>query len=232
MVIVLDCETIDRVYNAISDISWAIVERNKIKEIKAFVPRETIAEQSKGEFSAPKLFATMQEVANGNATVKSWIDICAEMLEDFNKATRIYAYNAPFDRGAIIRTGQILGIEGTVSPFENEKIFNKWRDLWAWAANTILYKKSFIDFCTANNLLTEKGNISTSAETCLKFIRKDLNYEEKHTARADVLDEIEIYLTIKKEVKKDYNETAQDYDAQCNTSPYLRIKKLRTAINS
>lgn len=231
MVIVLDVETISIEYNAISDIAWGIINRNKLKQTKCYIPQETLSKQAEGEFSAPKLSATMAEVERGNAKIKPWRDICKELAHDIEQAKYVYAYNATFDRQAIIRTSKMLAMSEIADYFSQTSIYDKWRDLWAWAANTILFKKSFIDFCESNGLTTPKGYCSTSAETCLKYLRRDLDYVEQHTALADIKDEFDIYLAIKKEIKAEYQEICLDEQEQnFKGKPFFTIDRLKQAI--
>ena len=62
-------------------------------------------------------------------------------------------------------------------------------------------------FCEKHEYFTEKGNYSTTAETVYKFITKNTDFEEEHTALADSLIELEILLaTVEKgaELEKEY----------------------------
>jgi hypothetical protein len=227
--IILDCETISFEYNKICDLAWAVVQRNKVVTLKNYIVAEHMAVMATGNFSAPKMVATMQEVAKGNAIVAPWQEIMEDLYSDIQQANGIYAYNAAFDRNKIIETCKALQSPYT-EVFESAEVYDKWRCLWAWATNTILYKKSFIDFCEAHGYVSEKGNHKTSAETCLRFIRKDTEYTEQHTARADVLDEFEIYLTIKKAVKREFSDAVPDSNDFKGT--WHNIKRLNIAINS
>lgn len=230
MNIILDCETISKKYQCISDLAWALIERNKIVALKNFIPVEHLSIMADGEFSGPKMAETMAEVTKGRAVIAPWNQIMEVLRADCEKAKRIYAYNAAFDRNATARTCKALRSEYT-EYFTSATYTDKWRDLWAWSSNTILYKKSFIDFCEAHGLKTPKGFCSTSAETTLKFIRNNPAYVEQHTARADVLDEFEIYLNIKKEIKREYDELCKDEDATgFKGKPFYTIKKLENAM--
>lgn len=233
MIIVLDVETLDINYNQICDIAWATVERNRITAIKNYIPLEHLARMAEGSFSKSKMSATMAEVANGNAIIKPWAEIAEELKQDFTEATYIYAYNASFDRSKVISINDALQTTAYGEFFKSAEIFDKWRDLWAWSSNTILFKKSFIDFCTAHNLRTPKKYCSTSAETTLKFINNDPDYVEAHTARQDVLDEFQIYLTIKKAIKREYAEIClDDEETNFKGKPFYNIKRLEDAINN
>ena len=232
MNIILDCETISFDYNCICDLAWALVSRNKVVTVKNFIVAEHLEKMATGNFSQPKMAKTLAEVTKGNAIIKAWDEIMGELLQDMNNANNVYAYNANFDRNAIIKTCKALQSEYT-EQVETANFFELWRDLWAWASNTILYKKSFIDFCEAHNLKTEKGYCSTSAETCLKYIRNNPDYVEEHTARADVLDEVEIYQTIKRAVKREYSDICPtDEQQNFKGKPFYTIDRLKKAMES
>jgi DNA polymerase III epsilon subunit-like protein len=228
MNIILDCETMT-INHDICDIAWALVDRNKILKVKNFIVKEHLSLMAKGQFSAPKMAQTMAEVANGNAIIAEWDEIAAELLDDMDRANNFYAYNAAFDRTALIKTSKLLQSEFTAE-FENSDRYDKWRCLWAWATNTILFKKSYIDWCEVNGFVSEKGNTKTSAETCIRFIRNDPEYIEAHTARADVLDEFEIYLTIKRAVKREFTDEVPDPDSFKGT--WHNVARLKKAIES
>lgn len=233
-VLILDVETISFEYNCVCDIAWGIAERNRLTTRKDYIVQEHLAQMAEGNFSKPKMAKTMQEVASGRAKIMPFDQIMNELAHDFVKAKYCYAYNATFDRNAIIKTCKALQSK-YVEFFDRQASFDKWRDLWAWASNTILYKKSFIDFCEANNLLTEKGFCSTSAETTLKFLKKDLNYVESHTALDDIEDEFLIYLAIKKEIKREFEEICLDETEHKNSfkgKPFFNIARLKKAINN
>ncbi len=233
MNIVLDIETIDPNYQLISDIAWANINRNKIVEVKNFIPMENLARMADGFFSKPKMAATMAEVTNGNCFILPWSEIAKELRKDCEEASRIYAYNAQFDRNGVVRTSKGLFDADNVEYFTSGDFTDKWRDLWAWASHTILYKKSFIDFCDALELRTPKGYCSTSAETTMKFITNNPDYEEAHTARADVLDEFQIYLAIKKAIKREYDEICKEEDeVSFKGKPFVTLKNLETAMVS
>lgn len=232
MILVLDVETISKQYNCICDIAWGVVERNKMVRAKNFIPLEHLATMADGEFSKPKMAKTMSEVAKGRAIIKPYDEIMAELVQDMVNARYVYAYNATFDRNAITRTCKALQSEFT-EIVESSEMYEKWRDLWAWSSNTILYKKSFIDFCEAHGLTTPKGFCSTSAETTIKFLRNDPTYTESHTALDDIQDEFEIYLAIKKQIKREYDEICKDEEETAfKGKPFYTIDKLKKAMES
>lgn len=233
MIIILDVETIGFKYNEIYDIAWALVERNKIIARKNYIVQEHLAHMAEGNFSKPKMAMTMQEVANGRAIIKPASEILAELAEDVANAKYVYAYNATFDRSKVINLGKALQVPEAVEFFSQSAVFDKWRCLMAWSSHTIIYKKSFIDFCEAHDLKTPKGYCSTTAETVLKFLWNKPDYCESHTALRDVEDEFEIYLAIKKQIKKEYSEICLDEENQnFKGKPFFTIAKLKAALES
>lgn len=230
-IVVLDTETIGIKNSWCYDISWGVLKRNKIIAIKSYLVKELLGEVPTGDFSADKFKDTMSDIAENRTVIKSAHEIFEELLEDLEEAKFVYAYNANFDRGHLIKTAEHLKLFETAEDLT--ALDAKWRDLWAWASNTILYKKSFIDFCEENNLITPKGYCSTSADTCLKYIYQDMKYSEKHIALYDVLDEIQIYLTIKEAVKSECK-TMLDLENSgfFKGKPFYTIEKLKKAMNS
>lgn len=232
MILILDVETISFEYNCVCDIAFGTVDRNRLTSTADFIVQEHLALMSEGNFSKPKMSATMSEVAKGNATIEKWDCIMEVLKKAIDNARYIYAYNASFDRNAILKTCKALQSQYT-EYFESAEVVNKWRDLWAWASNTILYKKTFLDFCEAHELITAKGFCSTSAETTLKFLKNDVSYVEQHTALEDIKDEFQIYLAIKKEIKKEYAEICLDEEQQnFKGKPFFTIARLKKALQS
>lgn len=230
MPIILDVETIDKNYQFIYDIAWGVIKMNKLVKTRNYIVLENLSKMAEGCFSKEKTAVTMKEVVDGNAEILPFNDIMKILVNDFKKESYVYAYNGDFDRRAIINTCKHFKSSYTEF-FEKEENFNKWRCLWAWASNTIIYKKSYIDFCEANKLMTPKGYHSTSAETVLKYLLNDLNYVESHTALKDIKDEFKIYLAIKKETGRDYqNVLVEENKLNFQGKPFFTIKKLERAI--
>jgi len=227
MNLILDTETMT-VNHDICDIAWAVVDRNKIVTVRNFIVKEHLSQMATGQFSAPKMGLTMAEVANGNAEIAPWDYIMNELLATIAVCNNVYAYNASFDRTAIIKTCKLLQSEFTAE-VESPEVYDKWRCLWAWATNTILFKKSYIDWCEVHGFVSDKGNTKTSAETAIRFIRNNPEYIEAHTARADVLDEFEIYLTIKRAVKREYSDAVPDPDSFKGT--WHNVARLKKAMS-
>ena len=85
-------------------------------------------------------------------------------------------------------------------------------DLYLMALQTITHLKGYAKFCTENHLLSKSGkSCATSAESVYAFITDDPNYEEEHTALADALIEMEIFLRCQR-MKKRYTKNCHAWD--------------------
>ena len=102
----------------------------------------------------------------------------------------VCAYNAQFDKEHLITTAQYFGYK---------KFFKTdvhYMDIWGMALSTICNSRNYFKFCVENEFFTAKGYPKTGAECVYRFITKDVNFEEKHTARADCEIETAIFMKI------------------------------------
>ena len=112
--------------------------------------------------------------------------ICRQMARDFKKykVDHAYAYNAPFDEKVFNFNCDWYKC---INPFDMVAI----HDIRGYAIASLVdddYKK----FCVENNLFTENGNYSTTAEDMYRYITDNPLYFEEHTALSDSLIEMEI----------------------------------------
>lgn len=85
-------------------------------------------------------------------------------------------------------------------------------DLYLMALQTICHKKSYANFCKEYGLKSRSGKTcSTSAETVFAYITNNADYVEEHTALADALIEMEIFLACVK-MKKKYVKNVHQWD--------------------
>ena len=64
------------------------------------------------------------------------------------------------------------------------------------ACTSILRSKYYIKFAEENGLVTEAGNLMTSAEACYKYITKNVDFQEDHTGLEDVAIETAIFFKV------------------------------------
>ena len=111
--------------------------------------------------------------------MKKYGYITQEMARDFEKfdIENAYAFNCGFDETVFDFNCEWFKC---INPFDNIKVF----DIRATAIKFLVndeYKK----FCEQNGLFTESGNYSTTAESFFKFLTRDTEFIESHTALAD-----------------------------------------------
>jgi hypothetical protein len=70
------------------------------------------------------------------------------------------------------------------------------------ACQVVMNKATYIKFALKNGLESPAGNIQTSAESCYKFLKNQIDFVESHTGLEDVKIEVEILAQCYKEHKK------------------------------
>lgn len=116
-----------------------------------------------------------------------WGRVCQTMIRDF-KAFDVqcaYAYNSGFDEKVFAFNCDFFK---TCNPFDNIQIF----DIRGNVHQKIAFTVDFKDFCEKYEYFTESGNYSTTAETLFRYISKNIDFVEEHTALSDSEIELEI----------------------------------------
>ena len=120
-------------------------------------------------------------------TPKKMFEIMQKDIEKYSVVFG-YAYNCAFDTDKFAKTSQKYGIH---NPLSYLPIF----DIWAYAVNYICSSKEYIAWAKENEIFTQKEiYISTSVESVTKYLNKDLNFVEEHTALSDTRWEVNILL--------------------------------------
>ena len=87
-------------------------------------------------------------------------------------------------------------------------------DIYLMALQTICHKKGYAKFCHENGFQSSsKKSCSTTAQTVYGFITENADYIEEHTALADALIEMEIFVACLKMHKK-FNKNIHQWDAK------------------
>lgn len=102
------------------------------------------------------------------------------MMQDIKKynVTSAYAYNSPFDDKVLTYNCDWYHV---TNPLENIPIF----DIKGYANNFITVLTNYKKFCIRNQLLTENGNYSATAENVYRFITNNTEFNEKHMGLDD-----------------------------------------------
>ena len=79
-------------------------------------------------------------------------------------------------------------------------------DIWTMALYTLCASYRYADFCDAHGFCSDKGNRKSSAETVYRYITKNPDFVESHTALSDTEIEAEILSAIFRRKKKLHTE--------------------------
>lgn len=112
--------------------------------------------------------------------------IMARLFKEF-EVEYAFAYNSGFDVKVFEYNCDWFKC---INPFDNVKVL----DIRGYVHNKIAFTPRFQQFCDRNELYTERGNYSTTAETLYRFIYDDMSFDEEHTALADSVIEYQILL--------------------------------------
>ena len=121
-----------------------------------------------------------------------------EMLSKYN-IKAVIAYNAAFDRKALNCTMKEFSKFGTDHFFPDSVTF--W-DSWGMACETILQHKAYYKNAHSEQWVSDAGNCMSNAECAFRYTTKNLGFIERHTALADVLVEVEIFVKVMRQKKK------------------------------
>lgn len=218
---VLDTETANTVEQPLPyDLGFLVMDRQgNIYEQHSYVIADIYCghrDLMKTAYYAEKLPYYEKELKAGQRKLISLFTakkIVNEVIKKYN-ISEVYAYNALFDKKALNNDFRYI----TKSKY-------RWffpygieiKCIMAIACELLMCRPSYIKFCLENNLLTEKGNISTTAETCYKYVTKDLNFTESHTGLEDTIIESKILLHCLKQHKK--------FDGSPIPNVWMKVKK-------
>lgn len=197
-VMVLDTETVGSFGRPlIHDIGWKIVDKefNTLQEVRYLV-KEFHEEQqwvlNASDFYRTKHSLYKKAIADKEVELKPWKEIEKEMLNALRtyKVKVLSAYNLAFDYKALKYTNHFFNVE-------NEKFMSvidkkTFLCIWNLACDTILDTDDYRQYATMKNFISEKGNYLTNAESCYAYLIGNEDFEEEHTALADVQIEVEI----------------------------------------
>lgn len=122
----------------------------------------------------PKNVVPFEDIADAiNNTIESYDAI-------------VCAYNAKFDVTVCNNFAKALGM-----PYFFAPDVQVW-DIWNIALNIFCKSHNYVNFARENGFVTEKNNVSSSAETVYRYLTNDPDFVESHTALDDTSIEAEI----------------------------------------
>lgn len=196
MYLVIDTETCNSVEQPLPyDIGYAICDRYGNKELeRSFVVAETFLDMKdtmKSAYFAEKIPNYWNDLKAGTRTMASIYKIRRQVREDMKayKVRKVGAYNMGFDKKALNNVVRYAtkSFCRWFFPFGTEFFC-----IWSMACQTLMNSRNYIKFCVRNGLESDKGNVLTSAESCYRYLKDNIDFEESHTGLEDVNIEIEI----------------------------------------
>lgn len=166
------------------DVAWILVDRsgNVLMRYNAWVAEvlqnETLRYLVKKDSFAKRKAAFYLDAET--APLETFENIkqkTTQIISDFNAT--VIAYNAAFDIKVLNDYSKVLTGESFFA--ENTEVW----DLWNMALNTICDSSNYVRWCIDSGYITEKGNISCSAEAVFSYLSQDKDFEEDHTALSD-----------------------------------------------
>ena len=227
MYLVIDTETANSVEEPfVYDIGYCIADRKgNVKIERSFVVAEIFCDYKdlmQSAYYAEKIPQYWDDIKSGKRELKSLFNIRKQIIADIKEhnVNIIAAYNAAFDKKALNNTIRYCSksLIRWFFPFGLEYIC-----IWHMACQTLLNTQTYIRFAEKNGLESEKGNLLTSAEACYKYINKNVDFIESHTALEDVKIELEIMLKCFQTHKKMNPEIKRN----CWQIPQKKRKELR-----
>lgn len=212
--IVIDTETcpIDKDFEGVApenmwvyDIGWQVVDKHgNVYERASYINKDIFygeRELMNSAYYAWKIPNYEKQIANGERVVASFYEIrkaLVEVMKEYD-ITEVYAHNMRFDLGTLNTTERWL----TKSkyryffPYGTEIC-----DTLKMARDVLGKMPTYKKFCVENDFCTAKGQPRYTAEIIYRYITKDLDFVESHTALEDVEIETEILAYCYRQHKK------------------------------
>lgn len=204
-ILVIDVETAGGFKNpAVYDIGYKIIDRLGRTYVKrSFIIEEIFYHQKlmRTAYYSEKVPKYLQQIDDGLHDVVPFFVAREYLLNDIkqNDVTVIAAYNAAFDKNALLKTAQRISRQHWFTFFPENLQY--W-DIWNMFCDTIAQRNTFRKFCIENGFVSEARNLRTSAEVAYKYYSKDPTFEEEHTGLSDVEIEVELLNWILRQKKK------------------------------
>ena len=204
-IIVLDTETCPLTksnsvnpYNMfVYDIGFAVVDKKgNVYETKSYINADIFCaekELMKSAYYAEKVPKYWEDIKSGKRVLTSMYNIRKDLVETMRKyeTNTVCAHNARFDDGSLKNTQRWL----TKSKYRN--FFPYGVEIWdtmKMAQDVVAKTPTYTRFCEENGFMTKHKTPrpQVKAETLYRYITKNVNFIESHTALEDVLIEKEI----------------------------------------
>ena len=201
-VLTFDTETIGVSEKLIYDIGWVVSDKHGEIVSRNFAVKEIItdADLMMGAFFGKKVYSHyIPSLACGNIELAKWNDIVEVLNYDIEQenVAQIQAYNLAFDIGALHDT-QFFVNRYTKKILQHPINF---LDLWLLVCTQVCNTKLYHDWAEKNGLVSEAGNVRTTAEAVYRYLFC-VEFTESHTALHDAIIENEIFWRVKTRKQK------------------------------
>ena len=204
-IIVLDTETantftdengrLDTSSTLVYDLGWAVTDKHgNIYRKKSFVNSDIFfheAELMKSAYYANKIPKYLEDIEAGRRIVANTYEMRSALLNDIADfaVDTICAHNSRFDYNSLNSTERWT----TKSKYRYFLPYGItiW-DSMKMAQSVIGKMPTYRAFCEEHGYLTKTGRLSMTAENLYRFISRDNDFVESHTALADVEIETQI----------------------------------------
>lgn len=215
--IVLDTETcpMDNSVNQVSasnmlvyDIGWAVIDKKgHVYKTHSYIVSDIFFEKTlmNSAYYANKIPSYWKDIKNGSRFIKSLYHIRKSLLKDMEEysVSEVYTHNAYFDLIALNQTQRWVTKSKYRYFFPYETIIC---DTLKMCKYVLKPQKTYQKFCAENNYITKNNQLRLTAEIVYRYISRDKDFIESHTALEDVMIEKEIlaycYRAHKKMVKE------------------------------
>lgn len=202
--LILDTETTGNINKPLCyDIGLVIIDRaGKIYEQKSFIVKDIF--DNKNLMDSAYYYSKIpfyEKSIKQNIMYKTKLITIKQNIETLLKKYNIkevYAYNCNFDKRALQNTNNVI-LKDLYGFFFREM---QYYCIWHMACQVLCNNRNYKNYCINNNFVSNKGNIQTSAEVVYRYITKNDNFIEEHTALADSKIEALILQAIWKKHKK------------------------------
>lgn len=227
MYLVIDTETCNTLEQPlVYDIGYAIADRNgNVVLERSFLVAEIFLDKKdimSSAYYAEKIPMYWDDVKKGTRIIKSLFNIRKQLFADMKEynVKKVGAYNMGFDKKALNTTIRYCSksLIRWFFPFGVEYFC-----IWNMACQVIMDTRKYVKFAIQNGLVSEKGNIQTSAESCFKFLMNDVKFIESHTGLEDVKIEVQIMAKCLKTHKR----LDRKINSVCWRLPQTKAKKMR-----
>ena len=227
--LVLDTETANSVEEPLPyDIGWVICDRDgKIYRRRSYVVSEVFSDMGDvmlSAYYANKIPQYWDDLKSGKRKLRTMYYIRKVLFGDMKEfnVKEVGAYNMAFDKKAL------NNLIRYVTKSEKRWFFpfgTKYFCIWNMASNAILNRTTYIKFAENNGLISEAGNISTSAENAYRYLKKDITFIESHTG----LEDVEIEVAIMAACYRQHKKLKRDINKLCWRVPQEKRKQIRAA---